>query len=144
MPKGWKRINVPEVICNVIDRLAEKQNRARWEIVASALASYVGLQKQLDRKLWYIFKFLNSYSYLKIALQLRSLKIVDATFVVNHLEKFKKTCWQIQERLRIKTEHLVSMIESDLERYKSNVPSRIFAKWNDEVKLILKNLLVMG
>ena len=143
MGKGWKRVNVPNPICNVIDKLAEEQNRARWEVIASALATYIALRKELDRKLWYIFKVLNSFVYLKIALQLKSQGVVNSDFVKEQLDKFTKTMWQIQERLHIKTEHIVAMIQEDLKKSDYNGSSKMIMKWNDEVKQLIKNLLVM-
>jgi len=143
MAKGWKRVNVPTPICAVIDRLAERQKRARWEVVASALATYIALRKELDKKLWYIFKVLNSFVYLKVALQLKSQGIINDEFVKEQLNKFTKTMWQIQERLHIKTEHIVAMIQEDLKRTNYNGTSKMIMKWNDEVKQLIKNLLVI-
>ena len=146
MPKGWKTIIIPEVIYKVLKEYANSQGRALWEVVASALATYIAFEKELDKKLWYVFKLLNSYAELKTSLRLSQRDLLDGEtareYVKSCLERFKKTCWQIQERLRIKTEHLVGMIEEDLERINYVYHGKTVMKWNDEMKIIVRNLLV--
>lgn len=146
MVKGWKTIILPEVIYKVVKIYADKERRAMWQVVASALSTYICFSEKIDKKMWYIFKLLNSYAELKTAIRLTRMDILDKksaiVFVKSCLNKFKKTCWQVQSRLRIKTEHLVALVEEDLERVNYTYHGKSVKQWNDEVKVIIKNILV--
>lgn len=146
MPKGWKTIIIPEVIYKVLKEYANSQGRALWEVVASALATYITFDKELDKKLWYVFKLLNSYAELKTSLRLRQRDMINGEvakeYIKSCFERFKKTCWQIQERIKIKTEHLIAMIEDDLTKLDYQYHGKTVMRWNDEMKIIVRNLLV--
>ncbi|RLI87150.1 MAG: hypothetical protein DRP01_02560 [Archaeoglobales archaeon] len=139
MSKGWKRINVPAPICDVIDRIKKKERSPRWKVVARAILTYAKYDQEIDRRIWYIFKIMQSYAYLKISLELKKNRMIDDNYVQYNFSRFKKTMKQIHSRFRVDTRRIVKDASEMVERFTgSNI-----GKVNEQIKELIKVLLII-
>lgn len=135
---GWRRVNLPAPITATIDRLKKEQNEPRWKVVARALITYATLHDDLDKRLYYVSKIMNGWSYVKVYLTLHRQGRVSKEEVASQVRRFIKTLDQIQSRLHIKTSHIIAMV-IDIEK---GVNGKKIAEINDEIREVIKALLV--
>ena len=146
MGEGWKRINVPEVLCNYIDKLAEKEKVARWRIIARALSLYAANQDDFEKRFWYCFKLVNGWCYVKTAIDLYNRNIVPELYVKEQIAKYLKTLSQIQYRLHLRTGHIrvlnKKLIKLMQEPSQWRIRNKTIAEINDELKDLMRVILL--
>jgi len=135
---GWLRVNLPAPITQTIDRLKKERGEPRWRVIARALLTYAAIQDDLDRRLYYVNKLLTGWTYVKVYISLRGQKRVTDEEVNHQIKRFKKTLMQIQDRLHIRTIHLIPLLDS----LAKGANGRKIAEINDEIREIIKALLV--
>jgi len=144
--RGWVRVNIPKPIVRLIDRQKRERNEARWRVIARALIYYQRDQEEIDRYFYYANKLVNSWTYVKVALDLFNKKIVDKSYVLGHLRKFVNTTRDIQYRTHIKARHLNNMAWNLYKAFKDpkqwRKRGKLIAEINDQVREVVRALIV--
>lgn len=146
MGKGWKRVNLPEVLTDYIDKLSKRENIPRWRIIARALSLYAANQDDFERRFWYVFKLLNGWCYVKVAIDLYNRNIVPELYVKEQIAKYLKTLNQIQYRLHLRTGHIrlltKKLVKLMQEPSQWRIKNKAIAEINDELKDLMRVVLL--
>lgn len=135
---GWRRVNVPAPITETIDRLKKRLDEPRWRVIARALLTYASVHDDLDRRLYYVNKLLTGWTYVKVYMTLYREGRVTGDEVSAQVRRFARTLMQVQDRLHIKTVHLLSLLDA----LAQGADGRKVAMINDELREVIKGILV--
>jgi len=144
--RGWVRVNIPKPIVMTIDRLKSEKKEPRWRVIARALIYYARDSNEIDRRFYYASKLINSWTYVKVSLDLFDKKVVDKSFVLGHLRKFINTTRDIQYRTHVKARHLNTLAWELYRMYRDPTKWRnrgkLIAQINDGVREVVRALIV--
>jgi len=135
---GWMRVNLPAPITKTIDRLKRERGEPRWRVVARALITYASLHDELDKRLYYINKILTGWTYVKVYISLNKDGRVTDEEVRSQIKRFTKTILQIQDRLHIKTTHILPLLDA----LAKGANGKRIAQVNDAIRDIINSILV--